>query len=75
MDRAVTELYELIKDCIFALAYWFVLLSTLVLGILPPFFIVIFFVDKDFRAKCIAWVLSAYAYVHKKVKQWTTRTR
>ncbi len=64
------DLNEMLAGCINFLAYWFLFLATGVVALGPTFFLAIFFVDKDYRVKCIAWVLAAYALVSRTLTKF-----
>lgn len=54
------ELHEILAWCIKSLGYWFLFLTVLAIAVGTPVFVMNFYCEKDFRAKCKTNVLAAY---------------
>lgn len=65
----MVDLNEMLARCINFLIAWFLLLATGAAALGPTFFLTIFFVDKDYRTKCVARVIVAYGYARAFIER------
>jgi len=54
------ELHEVLAWCAKAMGYWFLFLAVLAIAVGTPVFVMRFYCEKDFRAKCKTNVIAAY---------------